>query len=58
MNGYNSNYTWTIKIGAMYVGGDIISVNLLKGIRFTNASRCYGKSFWIGNDAEIPCEIS
>ena len=56
-NGENSNYTWTIKIGAMYVSGDIITIDLPKGVRFTDASRCYGTSFWLGN-AEIPCDLS
>ena len=57
MNGVNSNYTWTIKIGNYYVEGDIITIVLPKGIRFTDRSRCYGTSFWLGMD-EIPCELS
>lgn len=56
MNGMNSNYTWTIKIGNYYEQGDIITVVLPKGIRFTDASRCYGTSFWL--EGEIPCKLS
>ena len=56
VNGQNSNYTWTIKIGNYYEQGDIVNIVLPTGVRFTDFSRCFGTSFWL--DGEIDCKLS
>lgn len=51
-NGKLTNYTWQIETANYYVDGDVMTFELPSGIRFTDATKAYGTSFWLDGELE------
>jgi hypothetical protein len=50
INGVKSNYTWSIETFANYYLGDVMTMELPNGIRYTDDSKSIGVSFWIDSE--------